>query len=56
MPTEHRQLVHLRYFDDLEIDQVAERANRTEAAVYRALSRVRMKLMECVQQRMEAQA
>ncbi len=49
LPTEHRQLVHLRYFDDLEIDQVAERLSRTEAAVYRALSRVRMSLMECVQ-------
>jgi RNA polymerase sigma-70 factor (ECF subfamily) len=56
LPNEHRQLVQLRYFDELEIDEVASRANRTEAAVYRALSRVRMRLMECVQQRMEAQA
>lgn len=54
LPTEHRQLVQLRYFDELEIDQVAERVNRTEAAVYRALSRVRMTLMECVQQHLEA--
>lgn len=54
LPTEHRQLVHLRYFDDLEIDQVADRVNRTEAAVYRALSRVRMSLMECVQKQMES--
>lgn len=54
LPTEHRQLVQLRYFDELEIDQIAERVQRTEAAVYRALSRVRMTLMECVQQQMEA--
>jgi RNA polymerase sigma-70 factor (ECF subfamily) len=49
LPVEHRQLVQLRYYEDLEIDQVAERVNRTEAAVYRALSRVRMTLMDCVQ-------
>ncbi|MEQ1752214.1 MAG: sigma-70 family RNA polymerase sigma factor [Prosthecobacter sp.] len=55
LPTEHRQLVHLRYFDDLEIDQVAERVNRTEAAVYRALSRVRMSLMECVQKQITSE-
>ena len=55
LPTEHRQLVHLRYFDDLEIDQVAERLSRTEAAVYRALSRVRMSLMECVQKQITSE-
>ncbi len=54
LPVEHRQLVQLRYFDDLEIDQIAERVNRTEAAVYRALSRVRMTLMQCVQKQLEA--
>lgn len=52
LPTEHRQLVQLRYFDELEIDQIAERVNRTQAAVYRALSRIRMTLMECVQNRL----
>lgn len=55
LPTEHRQMVNLRYFDELEIDQVADRINRTEAAVYRALSRVRMSLMQCMQKQMEAQ-
>lgn len=48
LPGEHRQLVHLRYFDELEIDQIAERISRTEGAVYRALSRIRMTLLECV--------
>ena len=46
----------LRYFEDLEIEQVAERVKRTEAAVYRALSRVRMSLMECVQKQIAAEA
>jgi len=55
LPTEHRQLVQLRYFDDLEIEQIAERVTRTEAAVYRALSRIRMNLMECVQKQIAAE-
>lgn len=53
LPVEHRQLVTLRYFDELEIQQIASRVSRTEAAVYRALSRVRMALMDCVQKRLE---
>lgn len=55
LPTEHRQLVHLRYFDELDIDQIADRISRTEAAVYRALSRVRMNLMQCMEKQWEAQ-
>lgn len=53
LPVEHRQLVTLRYFEELEIDQIADRVSRTEAAVYRALSRVRLSLMQCVQKQME---
>ena len=49
LPAEHRQLVTLRYFEDLEIDQVAERIRSTVAAVYRALSRVRYALLGCVE-------
>ena len=49
LPKEHRQLVQLRYYEDLEIEQVAERVRRTVGAVYRALSRVRMTLLECVE-------
>lgn len=54
LPVEHRQMVQLRYFEDLEIDQIAGRISRTEGAVYRALSRVRLSLMQCVQKQMEA--
>jgi RNA polymerase sigma-70 factor (ECF subfamily) len=46
---EHRQLVMLRYFEDLEVEQVAERIRSTVAAVYRALSRVRFTLMSCIE-------
>ena len=49
LPTEHRQLVLLRYYEDLDVDQVAERIRSTAGAVYRALSRVRYTLLECVE-------
>jgi RNA polymerase sigma-70 factor (ECF subfamily) len=49
LPVEHRQLVMLRYFEDLEVEQVAERIRSTVAAVYRALSRVRFTLMSCIE-------
>lgn len=56
LPKEHRQLVQLRYYEDLEIDQVAEKLRRTAGAVYRALSRVRMSLMECVERQIAQEA
>ena len=49
LPQEHRQLVLLRYFEDLEVEQIAERIGSTVGAVYRALSRVRLALLECVE-------
>ena len=54
LPAEHRQLVQLRYFQEMEIADIAKQIQRTEAAVYRALSRVRMALMACVQKQTEA--
>ena len=56
LPAEHRQLVTLRYFEDLEIEQVAERIRSTVAAVYRALSRVRFALMGCVEKELTKEA
>ena len=52
LPTEHRQLVLLRYFEDLEVEEVARRIASTAGAVYRALSRVRFTLLECVEKQM----
>lgn len=54
LPREHRQLVMLRYYEDLEIDQVAARIKSTSGAVYRALSRVRMTLLQCVETQINA--
>lgn len=53
LPEEQRQLVLMRYFEDMEVDQVANKIGSTPGAVYRALSRVRHTLLECVERRME---
>lgn len=53
LPAEHRQLVRLRYYDEMEIADIADQIRRTEAAVYRALSRVRVGLLQCVEKQME---
>ena len=53
LPAEHRQIVLMRYFEDLEVDQIAERVNSTAGAVYRALSRLRYTLLECVEKRLQ---
>ncbi|MFZ4764683.1 MAG: sigma-70 family RNA polymerase sigma factor [Roseimicrobium sp.] len=52
LPVEHRQLVLLRYYEDLEVDEVAQRISSTSSAVYRALSRVRYALLECVEKQL----
>ena len=49
LPATHRQMVMLRYYEELEIDEVAERVKSTAGAVYRALSRVRLALLQCVE-------
>lgn len=49
LPQEHRQIILLRYYEDLEVDQIAARIESTSGAVYRALSRVRMTLLQCVE-------
>jgi RNA polymerase sigma-70 factor (ECF subfamily) len=53
LPPAHRQLVALRYYEDMEIDGVAERIRSTAGAVYRALSRVRMNLLTCVEKELK---
>jgi RNA polymerase sigma-70 factor, ECF subfamily len=55
LPAAHRQLITLRYYEDLEIDGVAERIRSTAGAVYRALSRIRMSLMSCVEKEIQLQ-
>lgn len=45
---EHREILALRYDGGLSIEALSARVNRTVAAVYRVLSRIRAHLHECV--------
>ena len=48
LPTDHRDVLHLRYHEGLSLDDMAARLSRTVCALYRLLSRVRQALHECV--------
>jgi len=52
LPEEQRQMVLLRYYEELDIDNIAERISSTSGAVYRALSRVRFTLLACVEKKL----
>ena len=45
----HRKILALRYADELVVEDVASRIDRTVAATYRVLSRIRLALRDCVQ-------
>jgi RNA polymerase sigma-70 factor len=47
-----RQLIHLRYVDDLSAQDVAERLNRSPNTIYVALSRTYRHLADCVERRL----
>jgi RNA polymerase sigma-70 factor (ECF subfamily) len=47
---EHREILELRYGDGVGVEALATRVNRTVAAVYRVLSRIRAHLHACVAQ------
>jgi RNA polymerase sigma-70 factor (ECF subfamily) len=48
LPDGQRELLRLRYVENCSIDEVASRLDRTATAVYRALSRIRQTLYQCV--------
>jgi RNA polymerase sigma-70 factor (ECF subfamily) len=48
LPPRHRDLLRLRYGENQPIDAIAGTLRRTADAVYRALSRIRHTLHECV--------
>jgi RNA polymerase sigma-70 factor, ECF subfamily len=48
LPAAQRELLQLRYREGFDIEQVAQKAGRTVEAAYRALSRIRQTLHECV--------
>jgi RNA polymerase sigma-70 factor (ECF subfamily) len=48
LPADQRELIRLRYTEEGSIETVAQKARRTVEATYRALSRIRHTLHECV--------
>jgi RNA polymerase sigma-70 factor (ECF subfamily) len=54
LPSDHRTLVLLRYDEQLDLEEIAVRMNRTVGALYRLLSRVRFALYDCVSKHLSA--
>jgi RNA polymerase sigma-70 factor (ECF subfamily) len=48
LPVHHRELIRLRYNEGQDVQHIAARQERSTEAVYRALSRVRQALYDCV--------
>ncbi|MCF6314010.1 MAG: sigma-70 family RNA polymerase sigma factor [Verrucomicrobiales bacterium] len=48
----HRQILLMRYTRDMEVGEIGEEVGRSEGAVYRLLSRIRMMLQDCVTKEM----
>ncbi len=44
----HRQILLMRYTRDMNVDEIGSEVGRSEGAVYRLLSRIRMMLQDCV--------
>ena len=49
LPSEHRQLLALRYRDGLSMDGISAQTGRTCGAIQVMLSRLRQGLLECIQ-------
>ncbi|UUO07855.1 sigma-70 family RNA polymerase sigma factor [Blastopirellula sp. J2-11] len=48
LPEQHQQIIQMRYEQQLSIDRIAVAVNRTPAATYRVLSRIRLALRDCI--------
>jgi RNA polymerase sigma-70 factor, ECF subfamily len=55
LPEKSRHLLALRYEQSLKVEEIAEQLQATLDAVYQTLSRLRMRLQECVNRRISAQ-
>ena len=56
LPDKSRNLVQLYYYHEIGTPEIAEQLNMKADTVFRALSRVREKLRECIQRRLQAAA
>ena len=53
LSADHRRLIALRYEEELEVAEIAGKLSSTAGAVYRALSRLRLTLVDCVRSRVD---
>lgn len=56
LPRPHRQAIFWRYYEDCDVEEIADRTNRTEGATYRLLSRIRQILNDCVTRALQTEA
>lgn len=56
LPEDQRSLVDGYYFRQIDVDTVAQQAQRTTDAVYKALQRVRRQLRECIERSLGEEA
>jgi RNA polymerase sigma-70 factor (ECF subfamily) len=54
LPDKSRELLRLRYENSIRPEEIARAIESTLEAVYKALSRIRQKLLECIQRQMVA--
>jgi len=52
LPPNQRDTILLRYYEGLDIDEIARRTDRTDGAVYRLLSRIRAALNDCITEKL----
>jgi len=51
LPQKARQLLTMRYYDELKPADIAQQTGRTVDSIYQSLSRLRAKLEECIRRR-----
>jgi len=54
MPGNTKNLLKLRYTQDLKPRQIAEKTGKSEQAIYKAIKRVHLRLADCIRQRIKA--
>lgn len=52
---EHRKMMLMRYEEEMEVDEIAAKTASTPGAVYRALSRLRLGLLDCINTRLASE-
>lgn len=55
LKNEHRKLMLMRYDEEMEVEDIAFATDTTPGAVYRALSRLRLSLLDCISNRLKSE-